>query len=464
MITQLEIEGFKSFGSPGVRLKLGAVNFVVGPNASGKTNLLSALRFLQNAVTQNLEYAVNDLGGTIEVRNKILRQRTEPKPVRLRVKIETETSFEYPSHQRWRVKSFDYQVTLDLRSQENLPEVDAEQLRVSLEHKGETQVFRLTRDKSKVVIADPLAHPKTPQEIPVPRQEATRLALAVGFFAVPCVILRDLISRWRFFHVSPAVAREPCKEIPDVDLGPSGENLAVILHKIEQAGPHANGQPGHINAIINGLQSVVPGFKGIKTTQLPVESKWAFQVLEEKIKGAINPASVSDGTIRLLTLLVITQWTARRSPLIGIEEPENGVHPHLSEHVVDIIRSAAEDRQFLITTHNPAFLDYLRPEEVVLCDKEADSPNFDMLPTLLRSNPSKNGFVWENYGCKAPSAAFRNDRSGSGRTVGPGLLEQGTGETLSSAARAIRCPQHAEPATAYPRGSKPARVISRCSL
>ena len=54
MITELSIEGFKSFGSPAEAIELGPLNFVVGANASGKSNLLCALRFLQNAVVHDV--------------------------------------------------------------------------------------------------------------------------------------------------------------------------------------------------------------------------------------------------------------------------------------------------------------------------------------------------------------------------------------------------------------------------
>jgi len=366
VITELEIEGFKSFGSPADTLRLGALNFVVGANASGKTNLLAALRFLQNAVMQNVDYAVNDLGGSSEVRNKLLRQRREPKPVRFRIKCAMpEIEWESPKNKTVSSEYFDYDVKLDLRSADNVPVIESESLRVPLVSEGKKHVFTLMRDASKVIITDPLQPSQKKREIPVPEQEATRLALGVGFFALPCVILREEIGEWRFYNISPHTARQPYREGPDIDLGPAGENLAVILHKIER-----DQQGQDIDAIVQGLRSVVPGFKSIKTTQLPVEGKWAFQILEEKIRGAINPASISDGTIRLLTLLVITTWTAKHASLIAIEEPENGVHPHLSEHIVEILKTASRRHQFIITTHNPNFLDHLEPDEVILCDKK----------------------------------------------------------------------------------------------
>ncbi|MCW3054318.1 MAG: ATPase, partial [Chthonomonadales bacterium] len=68
-------------------------------------------------------------------------------------------------------------------------------------------------------------------------------------------------------------------------------------------------------------------------------------------------------------LSVIANWKSKYSSLVAIEEPENGLHPHLSEHIVQILRNASEERQLLITTHNPEFLNCAEPEEVVLCDK-----------------------------------------------------------------------------------------------
>ncbi|MEK7727692.1 MAG: ATP-binding protein [candidate division KSB1 bacterium] len=369
MITELKIEGFKSFGTPEQTLHFDRLNFLVGANASGKTNLISALRFLQHAVLQNAESAVNEWGGPAEVRNKRVRERAQPKPLRLSVKLDfskaQKVGFE-TEDSRYHFLSFNYSVTLDLRSSESLPKVVAEILEADIEDKQrQTLRYKLQRNASEVEIFDPSQKGKAhSQKIRVPEQEATRLALGVGFFSPPCVMLRHIISNWRFFNISPQVARVPAKEIPDIDLGPAGENLAVILHKLEMQ----NGK-GAMDAIVAGLKSTVAGFQGLKTAQLPIEGQWAFQVVEEKIRGAINPNSVSDGTIRLLAFMVIAHWTAQHASLVAIEEPENGIHPHLSEHLVQILRATAQQRQFLITTHNPAFLDHLTSGEVVLFDK-----------------------------------------------------------------------------------------------
>ncbi len=346
MITEFEIEGFKSFGSPAEVIKLGRLNFLVGANASGKSNLISAFQFLQNAVMQDVQYAVNEFGGNAEVRNKILSQRDKTKKSEFRLKID---------------KSWDYQLILDLRSNENEPVIRLEILSPHDEQLISKRKFKLERDTKKIRFVDSNSGDET---IKIPSQEAARLALDVGFYRMPCLTLREAIKRWQFFNVSPDIARQPYRELPDLKLEPSGKNLAPILHKIEN-------DPEMKDTFEQNLDGIIPGFKGVKTSQEPFEGKWGFQVLEDKIRGGINPFAVSDGTIRLLVLVVIATWAAKNSPLILIEEPENGIHPHLFGYIVELFRNAAEryDTQFLITTHNPDFLDHLNPDEVILCDK-----------------------------------------------------------------------------------------------
>ena len=369
MITEIKIEGFKSFGTPSQKLQLGPLNFVVGANASGKTNLIQSLRFLRYAVRENVEYAVNELGGIAEVRNKVLRKRIDLKLVTISLKIELKEQVRIAHSNRKSpitIAGFDYTLELDLRDESGLPVIHSEELRADIKgEKGQQVQYKLSRNKDEVAIIDETMDGKSDvRKLKVPPQETTRLALGVGFFSIPAVVLRDVILNWRFYNISPERARLPFKETPEVDLGPAGENLAVILHKIETL----NGK-GALDSVVAGLKGVVPGFLNIKTLQLPIEGKWAFQILEEKIKGTMNPDSISDGTIRLLALMVIAHWSAKNSSLIIIEEPENGLHPHLSEHIVNLLRAASEKRQFMITTHNPTFLDYVNPDEVILCDK-----------------------------------------------------------------------------------------------
>jgi len=365
MLTEIEIEGFKSFGSAPLKVPLSALNFVVGANASGKTNFITALHFLQNALRQDVEFAVMDLGGATEVRNKRERQRRVEKPLRIRVHLNTQASFqrEGPADEV-AITEFDYTLVVDLRKEPS-PHIVEERLRACLHHKDIGSDYELVRDEKQVRITDPFPLPgKGEQTFEIPTQEFARPAVNVGFFSVPALIFKSTVQSWSFYNISPQVARQPFKEVPDATLGTHGENLAVVLHALEKGGK-ANGK----DAIVAALRGAVPGLTNLDTVRDGLEGKWALRVQEEGIRGPIHPASISDGTIRLIALLVVATLGAKKGGLVAIEEPENGLHPHLSEHLVRIFRDKSQHLQLIVSTHNPAFLDHLAPEEVLLCGK-----------------------------------------------------------------------------------------------
>ena len=369
MITELEIEGFKSFGSPAEKIELGPLNFIVGANATGKTNLLHALRFLQNAVNHDVPYAVSELGGSAEFSNKRLPQ---DQPVQLAIRVEKEfkatlSESDGSQHREDKVaiRSFEYKLGLDLGNSGPTPSIEEESLCADVVRDGEKSTATLTRNSTEVVFFDPTA-PKSEglqrDTFLIPELGSTRLALAgVGFLSIPAAYLCSEIRGWHFHNINPDIARQPYKEQANAALGSEGQNLATILHGMSDE---------ERSSIVHGLRSVVPGLRNLKTIKSPIEAISTFQILEDKLKEAINPISVSDGTVRLLALLVLTTWSARRSSLIAIEEPENGVHPHLAENIVDLLRSASEQTQLIVTTHEPDLLDHLEPSEVILCDKE----------------------------------------------------------------------------------------------
>ena len=112
-------------------------------------------------------------------------------------------------------------------------------------------------------------------------QESTRLALVgAGFFFLPAIMLRDEIRNWSFHNIIPGVARQPYREQPDAVLGAAGENLATILHRMT-AEDRAS--------IAQGLRSIVPGFKDLKTAKLPIEDTLAFQIVEDELKAGNQP-------------------------------------------------------------------------------------------------------------------------------------------------------------------------------
>jgi len=79
-------------------------------------------------------------------------------------------------------------------------------------------------------------------------------------------------------------------------------------------------------------------------------------------KNALSPNQLSEGTFKTITLLfyLITE----PSQLLLIEEPEVCVHHGLLSSILELIKTYANDKQIVISTHSDFVLDMVQPENV----------------------------------------------------------------------------------------------------
>ncbi len=284
-ITHFSVSGFKSFGYPGESVQLGPLDFIVGANGSGKSNLLGALRFLQSAVMYDVEHAVNEFGGIAEVLHRRTRQRNPPGAMSFKFTIESGAAFNIPGMgadmPAPTLERFECSVNLDLGrrpGEASIVESETVSAQVRL-GSGAVVKYTLRRNRENLIIEDPLdltarSEGTVPRrEYRIPEHDASRLAIGIGFFSFPCALLRHVIAGWRFFNISPQATRLPSRATAEGELGPGGEGLAVALDRIGKS------EGGKLKAILSDLKSVVPGFKGLRAIHLPIESKVAYQVL-----------------------------------------------------------------------------------------------------------------------------------------------------------------------------------------
>jgi len=106
----------------------------------------------------------------------------------------------------------------------------------------------------------------------------------------------------------------------------------------------------------------------------------------------IPATRLSDGTLRYLCLVAIL-CDPQPPPLVCIEEPELGLHPDILPRLADLLISAAERTQLIVTTHSDILVDALteRPDAVVLCEKHEGHT------TLRRLDPAELSQWLEKY-------------------------------------------------------------------
>lgn len=114
---------------------------------------------------------------------------------------------------------------------------------------------------------------------------------------------------------------------------------------------------------------LIPNISRIVLERQPQSNQFLL-LLKDKYSDYLIPGNdISDGTLRILAFLTAL-YDINGPRLICFEEPENGIHPWLLNKVVELLNLVStqgvrgQPVQVLLTTHSPAFLNLLRPEQV----------------------------------------------------------------------------------------------------
>lgn len=97
------------------------------------------------------------------------------------------------------------------------------------------------------------------------------------------------------------------------------------------------------------------------------DPRTAVDIAEIRFDG-VNLGLLSDGTLRVVEILVTLLQPATR--VLLIEEPELAVHPGLLERLLAVLDAYSLDRQIVVSTHAPQVVNWGRPEDLRLVERE----------------------------------------------------------------------------------------------
>jgi predicted ATPase len=120
--------------------------------------------------------------------------------------------------------------------------------------------------------------------------------------------------------------------------------------------------PDRLERVFEVLRSRVPRVERVLAEAMP-DGRLLLQIKDAPFDNPVLARFASDGTLKMLAYLVLL-YDPNPPPFIGIEEPENFLHPRLLPELAEECRAASEHGQLLVTTHSPFFVNALRPEEV----------------------------------------------------------------------------------------------------
>ncbi len=338
---------------------------LVGPNASGKSNVVDVLRFIGHSLRRGLDAAITSRQGIGAVR----RSKPKGRPYDVEVGFRAKKG-------RF---SIDYGFVLGSRSG-GIYYVKREHCVVTpADQRGDEVEFERSEDR--------IVKPSDAGALYDEDLDATELA----FRSLARYILlrpfegsgpggrrpshvnqtyRDVIqavesiSGMRSYRMFPDTMREPRRPRDPRRLREDGSNLASVLKEMSRS--------PNLGEIEEALARVVPGLSGLQVQQSGgyLVVKLRHQAGDGSGSGSFFDLSQeSDGTVRLLGLLVAL-YQENTPPLIGIEEPELTIHPGALAALADILVETTHRAQALVTTHSPDLIDRLPIEYLRAVDIE----------------------------------------------------------------------------------------------
>ena len=412
MITSIRLVDFKSFADE--TLRVGPFTVILGANASGKSNIRDAFRFLHGI---GRGYTLTEIiGGKYGGGGQ-----SEWAPIR--GATNEITRFTGPYH-RYLDSTFSLQVELTLKSSRidyaikvGFTPTKPDEFRVLEEELvlNSTKIYATSEQvggELRVVLQDNDDWVELSPSKPVLTQffdTSEASALIDWIYSngnIDLDIESDILSAFdvmRFVELSPERMRQPA--FPGQPLGDAGENLPAVLEKICIV-------PKRREMLSSWLQELTPmDVDGFEFPRDP--SGRIYLMIHERNGGTVSGYSASDGTLRFLAVLAALLGE-KPAHMYFFEEIDNGLHPSRLNLLVDLIekQTAKRDIQVITTTHSPELLS-------VVNDR-----TFEDTSVVCRLEDSNDAIIRPVAGL--PNA---NELRRSGRGFG-GLLAEGWMENV----------------------------------
>ncbi len=157
------------------------------------------------------------------------------------------------------------------------------------------------------------------------------------------------------------------------ELRPDGSNIPWVVDALlEQAPAKAKAWISHVRGTLQGFQSLI-------VIDRP-DDRHKYLMLKYSNGLEVPSWKASDGTLRLLALTMLA-YMPQSSGLYMIEEPENGIHPGALEAVFNSL-SSVYDAQVLLATHSPEFVAVANIKNLLCFGKTRDG-FVDIVPGSL---------------------------------------------------------------------------------
>ncbi len=349
IISHIKLKNWRNFRF--VDVSMGRRVFLVGPNASGKSNFLDALRFLRDIAKSEgggLQKAVNERGGISKIR--CLAARKEPQ-----IEIEVALSESQDQDPQWR-----YAIS------------------IMQETKGNRQAYILSEKvwKGNELILNRPDNDDKKDELRLNQTHLEQINANSAF--------REIASFFEniyYLHLVPQIMRNP-----EYFAGPTGKDDPFGSNFLERVAQlPARTRTTRLKKIEKALQKFVPQLNSLDfifDTRGHLHLGASYEHWRPKA-GKQGEDQFSDGTLRLIGFL----WSVLEGDsLLLLEEPELSLHPAIVRKIPGLIWriQTKKKRQTIISTHSFDLLSDqgIGGEEVLLLTPDVEGTNMALASSI----------------------------------------------------------------------------------
>lgn len=339
-IESLRVENYRALRKVELN-NLTPMTVLLGPNGSGKSTVFDVFNFLAECFQYGLRHAWDRRG-----RGKELKTRGSPGPI----------VFELKYREQPGTPIITYHLAIDEGAKG--PEVVEEWLQW---RRGSTgQPFRFLdfrRGIGKAASGDAPDSDDVRVETNLRSPDLIAVNTLGQFTEHPRVAaLREFITDWYVSYLAIDQTRNQPESGPQERLSKSGENLANVIQYLKEQ------HPERLEQIFSVLRQRIPRLERVEAEPMP-DGRLLLQIKDAPFEQPVLSKFASDGTMKMLAYLTVL-YDPEPPRFIGIEEPENFLHPRLLPELAEECRAASEFSQLLITSHSPFLLNAMKAEEV----------------------------------------------------------------------------------------------------
>lgn len=347
-IEQLRVQNYRALRDIEIK-DITPLTVLVGPNGSGKSTIFDVFNFLAECFQFGLRHAWDRRG-----RAKELKTRGQGGPVSIELKY----------RERAGQPTITYHLAID--EGRRGPVVAEEWLQWRRGVRGKPFRFLDYKEgKGRAISGEQPDDQNQRLEIPLKSPDLIAVNALGQFSDHPRVAaLREFITDWYVSYLAVEDTRGQPEAGPQERLSKTGDNLANVIQYLRES------HPSRLEEIFTILRRRVPRLDRVMAETMP-DGRLLLQIKDGPFDEPILSRFASDGTLKMLAYLAVLH-DPDPAQFIGIEEPENFLHPRLLPELAEECRAATEHTQLLVTTHSPFFLNGTKPKEVRILYRSED--------------------------------------------------------------------------------------------